>query len=223
MVETVREGRREAGLDARELTERLRAAIISGRLVPDQRLVEVDLSESFGASRGNVRAALAQLTSEGLVVRVQNRGARVRAVTVDEAIEITEVRAALEALCAGKAAERVTAAERGELRELGRRMAQAVEEGDRETYSECNQRLHARVIAISGQSIAAETITRLHGQAVRYQFRLAQKPGRPSESLPQHLAIIDAVCARDPQAAELAMHAHLASVADAIRAVGAER
>lgn len=209
-----------ASVDADELTDTLREAITSGRMVPDQRLVEIDLCEAYGASRGNVRAALAQLTSEGLVVKVANRGARVRAVSVDEAIEITEVRAALESLCAAKAAERVTAAQCKELRELGRTMEQAVQEGDRETYSTCNQRLHARLIEISGQGTAAATIRRLHGQAVRFQFRLAQQPGRPNVSLPQHLAIIEAVCERDPQAADTAMRAHLASVSEAIRAVG---
>ena len=47
---------------------------------------------------------------------------------------------------------------------------------------------------------------------VRHQFRLALVPGRPSVSLPEHLAIIDAVCARDPEQAERAMHTHLDSV-----------
>ena len=73
----------------------LKKAIDRGELVPNQRLVEADICAEFNASRATVRAALAELTLEGLVERIQNRGARVRAVSVEEAVEITEVRAAL--------------------------------------------------------------------------------------------------------------------------------
>ncbi len=208
-------------LSAQELVDLLRQAIVKGELVPKQRLVEADLAAEYGASRGNIRVALSELSVEGLVERVQNRGARVRAVSVDEAVEITEVRAALEALCARKAAERISDAESEELRELAKRMEDAVALGDRESYSACNQRLHAKIIAVSGQQTAATTIQRLRGQAVRFQFQLARQPGRPNVSLPQHLAIIDAVCRHDPQGAAEAMRLHLVSVADAIRASNA--
>ncbi|MEB2528805.1 GntR family transcriptional regulator [Kocuria rosea] len=205
-------------LSVQELVEALRQAIVRGELVPKQRLVEADLAEEYGASRGNIRAALADLTVEGFVERMQNRGARVRAVSVEEAVEITEVRGALEALCARKAAERITEPEAQELGELARQMQDAVERGDRESYSEGNQRLHARIIEISAQRTAAATIQRLRGQVVRYQFQLARQPGRPGVSLPQHLAIIDAVCRHDPDGAAEAMRLHLESVADTIRA-----
>jgi DNA-binding GntR family transcriptional regulator len=208
----------ERALSAQDLVEALRQAIVRGELVPKQRLVESDLAEEYGASRGSIRTALAELTVEGLVERVQNRGARVRAVSVEEAVEITEVRAALEALCARKAAERITTIETEELRELAQQMQDAVERGDRESYSQGNQRLHARVIEISAQHTAAATIQRLRGQAVRFQFQLARQPGRPSTSLPQHLAIIDAICRRDPEGSAEAMRLHLESVAEAIRA-----
>lgn len=204
-------------LSAPQLVEILRKAIITGELVPKQRLVEADLADDYGASRGNVRVALAELSVEGLVERVQNRGARVRAVSIEEAVEITEVRGALEALCARKAAERITDTGSAELRELASQMEDAVARGDRESYSACNQRLHAKIIEVSAQTTAAATIQRLRGQAVRFQFQLARQPGRPSVSLPQHLAIIDAVCRHDPEGAAEAMRLHLESVADAIR------
>lgn len=215
------EGVTGRSLTVAELVNVLRSAIVGGELVPNQRLVEADLASEYGASRGNIRAALSELTVEGLVERVQNRGARVRAVSVDEAVEITEVRAALEALCARKAAERITTEEAAELQELARRMKDAVQRGDRDSYSECNQTLHARVIDISAQQTAAATIHRLRGQAVRFQFRLARQPGRPAVSLPQHLAIIDAICAHDPEGAAEAMRVHLESVADVIRSTHA--
>ncbi|HIW92683.1 MAG TPA: GntR family transcriptional regulator [Candidatus Corynebacterium avicola] len=203
-----------------DLVTELRNSIVTGRFVPGQRLVEADLAEEFGASRGSVRGALAELSVEGLVERVQNRGARVRAVTMEEAVEITEVRAALEALCARKAAERIEEQDISHLREIGRDMARAVDGGDREAYAAANKRLHALIIEVSGQKTAADTVQRLRGQAVRYQFRLANQQGRPQVSLPQHLAIIEAVCAHDPDSAAAAMQAHLTSVGTAIREIG---
>ncbi|WP_413335817.1 GntR family transcriptional regulator [Brevibacterium sp. GP-SGM9] len=208
-------------MTAAELGRRLRDAIMSGQLVPNQRLVEADLAAEYGASRGNVRIALTELSSEGLIERVQNRGARVRAVSPDEAVEITEVRGALESLCARKAAERVSQSEIELLRDIGRRMTQAVERGDRDAYSAGNTELHALIIKVSGQQVAAETINRLRSQAVRYQYRLAQRPDRPAQSLPQHLSIIDGICSQDAEAAASAMQDHLRSVAAEISATEA--
>jgi DNA-binding GntR family transcriptional regulator len=107
----------------------IRDAIVQGEFAPNQRLVEADLVEQFGASRSGVRSALFELANEGLVERVQNRGARVRAVTLDEAIEISEVRMVVEGLCAAKAAEHITDEEITELRALGTAMRTAVADG----------------------------------------------------------------------------------------------
>lgn len=194
----------------------IRDAIVRGEFVPNQRLVEADLSAQFGASRAGVRAALLELANEGLVERVQNRGARVRAVSLAEAIEISEVRMVVEGLCAAKAAERVTDVEVGELRGIGQDMRAAVARGDVLGYSRLNQVLHRRIREISGQRTATQVLERLRAQSVRHQFQLAMHPGRPSVSLPEHLAIVDAVCAHEPEAAERAARAHLASVIDAL-------
>jgi DNA-binding GntR family transcriptional regulator len=198
------------------VVDAIRAAIADGEFVPNQRLVEADLSERFGASRATVRTALVQLASEGLVERVQNRGARVRAVSLAEAIEITEVRMALEGLCAAKAAERLTDDDRDRLREIGEAMRAAVASGDLLGYSELNRRLHGLVLALAGQATAATILDRLRGQNVRHQFQLAMHPGRPAVSLPQHLEIIEALCAGDPEAAEAAMRRHIRSVIDTL-------
>jgi DNA-binding GntR family transcriptional regulator len=203
------------------VAEAIREAIVSGEFAPDQRLVEADLSERFGASRGNVRTALLQLTSEGLVERVQNRGARVRAVSLAEAIEITEVRMALEGLCAAKAAQRLTDGDRERLRRIGTAMQEAVASGDLLGYSELNRQLHGLIRALGGQSTARAILERLRGQNVRHQFRLAMHPGRAAVSLPQHLEIIEALCAGDAAAAEAAVRRHLGSVIETLPEVSA--
>ena len=72
---------REPTTDPVTVAERIRKAILDGDFSPNQRLVEADLCEEFHASRGAVRTALLELSSQGLVERIQNRGARVRSVS----------------------------------------------------------------------------------------------------------------------------------------------
>ncbi|HEX6360262.1 GntR family transcriptional regulator [Actinophytocola sp.] len=195
-----------------DMFDELRAAILRGEYAPLQRLIETDLVQRYNTSRSVLRNAFTRLATEGLIELQPNRGARVREISVDEAIEITEIRRAVEGLVAARAAERVTDDEVTELRALGDRMRAAVENLDMLGYSELNAQLHSTVRRIAHHGTATRIISQLHGQMVRHQFRLALVPGRPSVSLPEHLAIIDAVCARDPRRAEQAMHTHLDSV-----------
>jgi DNA-binding GntR family transcriptional regulator len=200
------------------LAGQIREAMLRGDYAPNQRLVEADLCEQHGVSRGTVRIALQELAADGLVEILRNKGARVRAISLAEAIEITEVRMVLEGLAAGRAAERVTAEEIQELEAIAQSMREAFARSELLRYSDLNARLHRRIREISGHRTTATIIERLGAQVIRHQFRLALQPGRPAVSLPQHERIIEAVVARNPEAAEAAMRAHLASVVQALRA-----
>jgi DNA-binding GntR family transcriptional regulator len=216
-------GSEDPGARPTTVAEALRDAIVDGEFAPNQRLVEADLSERFGASRGSIRTALLELGAEGLVERVQNRGARVRAISLAEAIEITEVRMVLEGLCAAKAATRLTEDDRDRLRGIGTAMQEAVRSGDLLGYSELNRQLHALIRTLGGQSTAQTILERLRGQNVRHQFRLALHPGRAAVSLPQHLEIIEAMCAGEAEAAEAAVRRHLHSVIETLPEVSTTR
>jgi DNA-binding GntR family transcriptional regulator len=203
---------------ASEVYAELRAAILRGEYAPRQRLIETELTERYATSRFVLRNALTRLQTEGLVELQPNRGARVREISVQEAVEITEIRRAVEGLVAARAAERITDDEIVGLRELGESMKAAVQATDMLRYSELNAQLHGTVRSIARHESATRIIEQLNGQMVRHQFRLSLVPGRPTVSLPEHLAIIEAVCSRDPDAAERAMRAHLTSVLDALNA-----
>lgn len=203
--------------DAASLLDTLRMAIYHGELTPGQRLIEAELASRYDASRGSVREALALLSNEGLVVRERNRGARVRPVSLEEAIEITEARAALEGLCAAKAAAVITALERRDLKALSSPMTEAVRKNDIILYNQTSQQLHIRVREIAKQATVSTMLDRLRYQSVRYQFHVALLPGRPAQGLKEHLAIVEAVCSRDPELAEKAMREHLFSVIEALR------
>jgi len=207
---------RPAAADARDA---LREAILRGEYLPSERLVEAQLSERFGASRHNVRAALQDLAAEGLVEVLRNRGAHVRKVSMREAVEITEVRMVVEGLVAARAAEQVSPDQSIELDEIGVLMRRAVEAGEYHRYSDLNQRLHALVRVIAEHRTADRIVETLRGQLVRHQFMLALLPGRPQVSLPQHERIISAIRDRDPKAAEAAMRDHVASVIEALRSL----
>jgi DNA-binding GntR family transcriptional regulator len=205
-----------------DLFTELRAAILRGEYAPRQRLIETELTERYATTRFVLRNALTRLATEGLVELQPNRGARVREISVEEAIEITEIRRAVEGLVAARAAERITDEEIAEVRALGAEMSAVVANADMLRYSELNAQLHGTIRAIARHPSATRIIEQLNGQMVRHQFRLSLVPGRPSVSLPEHLAIIEAVCARDPEEAERAMRAHLTSVIDALAAFAAQ-
>lgn len=198
------------------VVDRLRRAIIDGALSPNERLVELELAERYQVSRAAVRAALLELAKERLVERPQNRGARVRAVSLEEAVEVLEARRAVEGLCAAKAAERATGAEINELQRIVADMRTAVGAAEPRRYSELNRVLHHRIRDVCRHATAASIVDGLRNQTVRHQYRVAVAPGRPAVSLAEHEAIVAEIAAREPAQAEQAMRAHLDSVIEAI-------
>lgn len=198
--------------------EDLRQAIVSGELLPGERLLEEELSARLGLGRGAVRMALVRLEHDGLVERERHRGARVRRVSEDEAVEILEARAALEGLAARHAATAADQAAIDGLREVIAEMRRLREAGDLIGLSNVNARLHAGILEASGHATAKRLSRALSSQIVRFQFRTVLLPGRSERSFAEHSAIVEAIAARDPDAAEQAMEQHLLRVAEALRA-----
>src|SRR3982750_2208863 len=98
------------------LSLRLRRAILDGQVLPNERLVEADLTSRFKLGRAAVRTALARLEQDGPVEGEPFRGARARAISLEEAIEILEARAVVEGLAARHAARNATPADVAALR-----------------------------------------------------------------------------------------------------------
>lgn len=197
--------------DRTDVTARLREAITRGEMLPNERLVETDLAQRFGVNRANVRMALAALDQEGLVVREPNRGARVRAVSDEEALEIAETRLAIEGMVARQAALRADPNDRKALRAIETEMRRAVEGADFAAFSQNNAMLHQEIQRISGNATANRMLQTLRSHLVRLQYRVILLPGRPDISLTEHHAIVDAICNGDADAAEAAMRRHLSS------------
>jgi len=213
----------ERGAEADEGYERLYQAILRGEFQPNERLIEMDLAQLYNVGRAAIRTTLARLEQDGLVEREPNRGARVRAISEEEAVETLEARAVLEGLAARYAARNVTDADIADLRAIVGEMEARLAEGDLLGISEGNTRLHSRLLQIANNKTVARLIERLHAQHIRSQFRLILVPGRPPRSVAEHRAIVEAVASRDPAAAEAAMRSHLANTVETLRTLTGSR
>lgn len=204
----------ELGLD---VYRRLREGIIAGRFQPNERLVEANVSKMLSAGRTAVRAALVRLDQEGLVTREHNRGARVRLVSDQEALQIEEVRAALERLLARQAAAKATASDIRELRHVLVDMRKRLSSGDSIGYSELNPKFHQLIWATARNPTAGRLVGTLKSQSLRFQYQTMLRPGRPQRSLREHELIFSAIAAHDQEAADAAMRDHLEEVIETLR------
>jgi DNA-binding GntR family transcriptional regulator len=199
------------------VTDALRSAIVNGAFAPNQRLVETDLAQQFGVGRAVVRSAIFELAKEGLVEHKPQKGAVVRAISLEEAIEIAELRSVVEGLCAAKAAQLATKRELTAIEANLAQMKLAVSQSDLFLYNELNFALHLLIHEASHHKTAAGVAGGLRNQSAQYHFRVGLLPGRPGVSLAEHEAVVEAIVARDPDRAQTAMQAHLESVIEALR------
>ncbi|MEM7271458.1 MAG: GntR family transcriptional regulator [Actinomycetota bacterium] len=199
------------------LTGELRAAIVSGSFQPGERLIESDLVERFGTTRRIVRDALAELDKEGLVLREANRGASVRKVSLEEAIEITQVRSLLEGLLAAETARQATDEERNTFSDILDRMREAASADPVGSFQPLYLEFHRHLRATGRHAVAADLVENLRNRNAQFQFRTALLPGRVQESLQEHEAITAAILARDEDAARTAMQEHLSALIAALR------
>jgi DNA-binding GntR family transcriptional regulator len=202
---------------AKDAYHEIREAIVDGRFQPNERLIEASLAELTGTGRTSVRAALVRLDQEGLVVLEPNRGARVRHIGVQEALETEEIRAALEGLLTRRAAERMTNGDLSELEAMLVDMREHVHRGDAIGYSELNGPFHQVIWAAADHQTATRIMSGLKSQSIRFQYQTALRPGRAERSLHEHESIVEALRRRDADAAETAMRAHLSEVLETLR------
>ncbi|MBJ20305.1 MAG: GntR family transcriptional regulator [bacterium] len=194
------------------VTDRLRTDILSGEFAPGVRLIELQLTERYQVGRAPIRAAIIELDKEGLVIREANRGASVRSLSLGEAIEVYEVRAPLEGLMARHAARNASAGESEALRSLIPEMREAVEQDVTTTFPELGRALHDQISRIGNHRTALELIDTLRNQSRHHPDRLTSVPGRPQQSLAEHIAIVEAIANGQPDEAERAARQHIESI-----------
>ena len=130
--------------------QEIERAILAGEYPPRAKLNEAALALKMGVSRGPVREAFRMLDEAGLVRTEKNRGVFVRDIPLDEAIEIFELRAAMEESVGRRLAEHMTAAQKREARALVHAMEQAVKAADAHNYHRLNLQFHDRLVDMAG-------------------------------------------------------------------------
>jgi len=194
------------------VAERLEAAIISGQLEPGAKLSEQGLAASLGVSRGPLREAIRRLEGRKLLERTPNIGVRVAALSLKDLSEILQVRVALECLACSLAAQNMPNAEIAALKKLlDRHEQQECVQTHEGYYGETeNLDFHYRIVHGSNNARLADMLTgELHYMLRVYRYKSGARPGRAAEVLQEHRAILAAIEARDPEAAEAAMREHL--------------
>lgn len=155
-------------------TEKLRAAVLTQRLKPGERLVERDLCEQTGVSRTCVREALQHLESEGLIVRLANKGYIVASITPAEAREIYEVRAALERPMGRYFAERATDDDLGALLEAVKAASGAIEARSTRDYVAALDRFYEALLQ-GARNGTAYRLLKVLGARITYLRTLTSK------------------------------------------------
>ena len=192
-----------------KLRDALEDDIVNGVLKPGDRLDEAALAERFKVSRTPIREAFKYLIGSGLVETVPNRGSFVANVGLPQLIEMFEVMAELEGMCARLATRRITDAESEELRSLLEGCARAKEKGDPDAYYYENERFHDCIYRASHNSFLAQQARQLQMRLKPYrrlQLRVRNRAGR---SLEEHRTIVDAILGGDEIAAEESMKDHV--------------
>ena len=184
--------------------ERLLGLVIDGVLAPGEPIDEQALSSRLGVSRTPVRAAIARLTQEGLVVTLPYRGASVRQFAVEE-ID-------LEGLAARKAAQRLSAEGLETIRAILDECQEALEVGDVDAFGQADARFHRALAEASGNSTLVEAIDGLRLRINLFRDLANREPGLPERTARERALILDALERRDSDAAGQLLEQHINSV-----------
>ncbi|CAH2604081.1 GntR family transcriptional regulator [Rhodovastum atsumiense] len=201
---------------ARKLERELRRAIIDLEIVPGARLSEQEIAERYGVSRQPVREALIGLGRTGLVSALPQRGTVVVKISTQTMLQARFVRESIESAVARQAALNFDPYNRARLATLLARQGEAAQRGDSDAFRRDDELFHAAIADGAGCPLAWRTVSDLKAHLDR-ACRLSLAGPKPLQALvDQHAAIVAAIDARDPDAAERAMRQHLTELLHAL-------
>ena len=189
-----------------EVAERLRLQIFGRELEPGAWIDELKLCSEMGISRTPLREALKVLAAEGLVTMKVRRGAYVTEMSERDVREAYQLLALLESDAAARVAEGAAEAELDELQALHELLERQV--GQRDAFFAANERFHLRLLEIEGNRWRQQIVTDLRRVMKLNRHHSLFKQGRLDESLAEHRALMQAILARQPEAAAALTRAH---------------
>lgn len=189
--------------------ETLREAIINATLKPGERLMEIQLAEEMGVSRTPVREAIRKLELEGFVVMVPRKGAYVAGISMKDIADVFEIRAAMEGLAAGLAAERITEEELEQLERILVKVGECVNNNDLEQLIEVDTEFHDTLFKASRNERLVQIVSNLREQIQRFRTASLSTPGRMQFALQEHKNIVEAVSDRNVELAQTLAREHI--------------
>jgi DNA-binding GntR family transcriptional regulator len=180
--------------------------IREGRLGPGERLRETDLAKRLGVSRTPVREAIRQLEADGIVAHVPRQGATVRTLDYAEVMELYEMRAVLESTAARLAARAASDIEIDELEDMNRALENL---GNGPEAFVLNRQFHAALLDAAKNRFLSRAMAGLHKTLMILGPTTLADPERAAQAVDEHLAVLDALRARDGARAESAMRTHI--------------
>lgn len=207
-------------LMSERIASEIRSAVLSGEMRPGMRIRQELLAAHFGASRIPVREALKQLENEGLVAMAPNRGAWIADVNSEESIEIYKIREAVEPLAIGESIPNLTDEDVETLDRIVRELEHVT---TLEEYIQLDREFHLRTYSRAGMPQLLAMVERFWNstQHFRRQFvsETYAKDGLPFSD-PQHVLIMDAIRARDVDAAQVLVRLHIRRTRIVIQTTG---
>jgi DNA-binding GntR family transcriptional regulator len=223
-----RRGDDQRGNGGGPLTTRVQAAIenmiMNGELRGGDRVNEIALSEKFGTSRGPLREACRALAQEGLLVAIPNRGVFVRQLDLREALEVYDIRSALDELMGRLIADQASDDQIASLFALVDKMDRAAAARDLESYYPANLEFHNALLAYANNRRLERLYKSLIKELHLFRRKGLLQSGSMRISNEEHRQIVEAIASRDPIAAGVSMKSHvLAAKHRLLAAMEAER
>jgi DNA-binding GntR family transcriptional regulator len=197
-----------AGNPTQRIAESITAAIIERRLMPGTKLAEQKIADVFKVSRTLVRQALMQLSRDKLITLEPARGARVAEPSIEEARQVFDARGLLELAMIKRAAAELTPAQIAELRAHLKAEAEAVKRTDVPGRTRLLADFHVVIAQMLGNQVLAEMLGDLVSRCSLIAL-MYQSAHSAEHSFEEHVAIVDALEARDARAAVKLMESHL--------------
>jgi phosphonate utilization transcriptional regulator len=189
--------------------QEIERAILQGEHAPGSKLIEATLAQKLGVSRGPVREAFRMLEEAGLVRNEKNRGVFVRDIPIEEAVDIFDLRAAMDELVGRKLAASITGPQLKEVKGLVDAMEKAVKADDAYNYHLLNLRFHDRLVEMAGNAKLTAIYRKLIKELSLFRrLNLADGWLLPI-SANEHRQIVKAIASGDPEAAGRAMFDHV--------------
>ena len=211
---------RRGGSLAIDVYDEVRADVLHGTLIAGDRLHLGNLASAYGVSLGVVREAVTRLASERLLEAIPQAGFRVRPLSPAHLADLSEARCHLERITISEAIRHGDARWEGDLvaaHHVLRITPPLIDDVINPEWMNAHRRFHAVLVGGCPNAILLELRQRLFDEAELYRHRSAEHAGRKRDVTKEHLALLDAVLARDVRAATTLIEAHLRTTADLAR------